>query len=291
MPTLTGRSRLLLLLAALHVAGCGAETYRSRLNETAQYFTYREKLARELGSIWSVGGVTYQPPRQFQPIIPPPPPAELEEGAEAAATTDAEDPRQPHYLGIELPGLLGAWEATVRADRAGAEEEQKAFLYVLGNHSRYLTPPDDTGFSQPPAEYMTDIENLITSTIGVVLPPGETGTGVEKNQRHRETAPRVEPNSKFTPRKDFTAVTLSPQIDVGNLELPFEMQLYEWGGKQIQVIVLMVYPQSISPQESLQERLLLSLETLDIADAAPTAAAAAGSAPGTDGGGGRPAGF
>src|SRR5690606_26894491 len=131
------RCRLLLIFAALLAAGCGAETYRSRLNDTAQYFTYQQKLREELGAARSELGVTYQPPKQFRWIDPPPPP-EVDENGEPVSVDGAEAPRQPHYLGLELPGLLGAWEATVDAEVGGQDEPRKAYLYLLGNHYRYL---------------------------------------------------------------------------------------------------------------------------------------------------------
>jgi hypothetical protein len=278
-----GRCRLLLILMVLPASGCGAETYRSRLNNTAQYFAYQQKLQEELGAARSESGVTFQPPRQFRWIDPPPPP-EVDENGDPVSADGAEDPRQPHYLGLELPGLLGAWEATVDAEVGGQDEPRKAYLYLLGNHSRHLQSDNSSRFREDPKTYLVDLENLLAGTIGVVLPEGNSGTGAQKNHRYQEAAPRIEPNSKFSPRKDFTAVTLSPQIDVGELDLPFEMQFYGWDGKHIQVAVLMVYPQSISPRERLQDRLLLALETLEVNDNPPTAASQPGD------GGGAPAG-
>jgi hypothetical protein len=283
MPILPGRCRLLLLMMVLPASGCGAETYRSRLDNTAQYFAYQQKLKDELGPTRSDFGVTFQPPKQFRWIDPPPPP-EVDENGDPVSVDGAEDPRQPHYLGLQLPGLLGAWEATVDAEVAGQDQPRKAYLYLLGNHARHLQT-GSSRFHEEPKTYLIDLENQLAGTIGVVLPEGHSGTGAQKNQRYQEIAPRIEPNSKFSPRKEFIAVTLSPQIDVGDLDLPFEMQLYEWDGRHIQVAVLMIYPQSISPRERLQERLLLSLETLVVNDNPPTAASQGGAAGGAPAGG------
>lgn len=273
MPTTPGLRGLLLVLIIL-LAGCGAETYRARLKETAEYFAYQQKLKEDLGQAVSQQEVSFQPPAQFRPIAPPPPP-EVDENGEPVAVDGAEDPRQPHYLGITLPGLLAAWEATIQAEVGGQDEPRQAYLYLLGNHYRHLQQSDD----KVPKTYLTDLENLLSDTVGVVLPEGESGSGVEKNQRYRETAPRVEPNVKFAPKQDFTGITFSPQIDVGDLDLPFEMQLYEWDGREVQVALLMVYPQSISPREHLPERLLLALETLQVNDAKPTVASQNSGAP------------
>jgi hypothetical protein len=287
MPILPVRCRLLLVLMVLPVSGCGADTYRSRLNNTAQYFAYQQKLRDELGPARSEFGVTFQPPRQFRWIDPPPPP-EVDEEGNPVSVDGAEDPRQPHYLGLQLPGLLGAWEASVDAEVGGQDAPRKAYLYLLGNHERHLQTGNSSRFREEPKTYLVDLENQLAGTIGVVLPEGRSGTGAQKNQRYQEVAPRIEPNSKFSPRKEFTAVTLSPQIDVGDGDfknLPFEMQFYGWDGKHIQVALLMVYPQSISPRERLQERLLLSLETLVVNDNPPTAASRQGEQGGAPAGG------
>lgn len=280
MQTFAGHCRSLILLAVVLCLGCGADKYKARLNETAQYFRYKEKLAAELNPVWSEMGVSLQPPRQFVRIAPPPQPADDEELELEAA----EDPRQPHYLGIELPGLLGAWEATVQTDVGGEDEPRQAYLYVLGNHGRFLDVADDGSAGMDPGTFSTDLVDLLSGTVGVVLPMGETGTGVEKNERYHEVAPRVEPNVKFTPKKQFTAVTLSPQIDAIDLGLPYEMQLYEWNGSDIQVAILMVYPQSVSPREKLHERLLLTLETVNVDDVAPSVSSQSGSSPSSGGG-------
>ena len=284
---LSGRPRLLLLsMMCGLLAGCGAATYKARLDETAEYFSYKQKLEEELAPSWSAWGVAMRTPKQFQMLPAPPPPPEDEEDPQPI-----EDPRQPKYLPIEFPGMLAAWEATVLAEQGGTDAEHKAYLYVLGNHSRYIQGPDNSGVSEAPENYLPEVEELITSTIGVVLPEGETGTGKEKNQRYREDVPRGMPNRKFAPKQDFIGVTLTPEIDPSDLPLPIEMQLYEWSGQRIQVVILMIYPRSISPQEHLQERLLLALETFSASDTPPSSSAQSGGGAPGGGGGGPPAGF
>ncbi len=260
-------SRFLCLISLVALQGCGAERYEERLRNTAEYFAYKDKLNQSLGADWQASGVRLRPPLQFREIPPPPPSA-----GDATAEESPPDPRQSVALGIELPGLLGAWQADVRADVGGSEETRTASLYVLGNHGRYLKGPDDQGLSVAPEEFLTDVENLLCGLIGVVIPEGEGGDGSQKNTRYPEEAPQVE---KFTRRERFTAITLKPEIAVDGFELPTEMQLYEWRGRKIQVAVLMVYPASISPQERLQERLLLALETFEASDEPPRTGQAA----------------
>jgi len=186
MSSLRSLSRLLLCVFVV-MCGCGAETYRARLKETAAYFRYQQSLNEELGPKWSERGVSFQPPKQFQ-MIPPPAPPETDEG-EPAALDAAEDPRQPHYLGIELPGLLGAWEATVQADVGGTEAPRKAYLYVLGNHDRYLEGPDSEGFADDPQSFLIDVENLLTDAqdapaLGLLCCGRRRGDGTDQPARH-----------------------------------------------------------------------------------------------------------
>src|SRR5690606_960576 len=127
MPIPPGRCRSLLVFLALLTSGCGAETYRARLNNTAQYFAYQQKRREDLGPLRTVLGVSIQAPKQFRWIDPPPPP-EVDENGNTIAADGAEDPRQPHYLGLQLPGLLGSWEANVQAEVGGQDEPRKAYL-------------------------------------------------------------------------------------------------------------------------------------------------------------------
>ncbi len=260
-----GRCRgLLLTLLGCLTVGCGAETYQKRLAETSEYFEYKDRINRELGAEWRGQGISLQVPKQFQ-LIPPPATPVVEE--EETFQPPTEDHRQPHYLGIELPGLVGAWKANVQADAGGSEQGRTAYLYVFSNYELYLQPPDGSGFSVDPTTFMSDFERQITGAIGVFLPEGDTGTGAQKNIRYRETIPGGLPNSKFRPSKEFTAVALSPEIAISHV--PLEMQLYEWMGSKMQVAVLMVYPASVSPQEDLQERLMLAMETFAASDQSP----------------------
>lgn len=255
--------------------GCGAEKYEKRLAETSEYFEYKDRINQELGPEWSGHGISLRMPRQFQ-LIPPPASPTSEEGE--AYEPPTEDHRQPHYLGIELPGLVGAWKASVQADAGGSEQGRTAYLYVFSNYDLHLQPPDESGFSVDPTSFISDLERQITGAIGVFLPEGDTGTGAQKNIRYRERIPGGLPNSKFRPGKDFTAVALSPEIPIS--DVPLEMQLYEWMGSKMQVALLMVYPASVSPQEDLQERLMLTMETFVASDQPPRASnSSSGSSP------------
>ncbi|MCA9026060.1 MAG: hypothetical protein KDA86_12705 [Planctomycetaceae bacterium] len=257
------RRRYLLALLSCLTLGCGAEKYQERLAQTSEYFEYKDRINRELGPEWTGHGISIKVPKQFQLIPPPATP----DGEEEEFASPTEDHRQPHYLGIELPGLVGAWKANVQADAEGSDHGRTAYLYLFSNYDLYHQPPDQFGVSVDPTTFMSDFERQLTAAIGVFLPEGDGGTGADKNIRYREMIPAGPPNSKFRPRSDFTAVALSPGIPVS--DVPLEMQLYEWLGSKVQVAVLMVYPASVSPQEHLQERLQLAMETFVASDQPP----------------------
>ncbi len=257
------------LISMTALPGCGAERYEERLRNTAEYFAYKNKLNEALGPDWQSQGVRIRLPKQFREIPPPPPAVESDDGS----TPEVEDARQPQFLGVRLPGLLGAFQADVRADVGGAEESTTSWLYILGNHERYLEGPDESGVSEDPDAFLADVENLLSGISGVLIPEGEGGDGTQENMRYGETAPQVE---KFAQRRRFTGLVIKPEIAIEGLELPAEMQLYEWRGQKIQVLILLMYPASISPQEHLHDRLLLALETFDAKDEPPRSGAGGG---------------
>lgn len=259
----TASVELALVLLTCFASGCGAKKYEERLAATSEYFEYKDRINTELTPAWSGRGISLQVPGQFA-LVPPPSQPDTEEGEANASLV--EDHRQPHYLGIELPGLVSAWKANVQADAEGDDEQGRtAYLYLFSNYDWHL----QSGEGNNPSTYLSELERQVTSSIGVFLPEGDGGTGAQKNVRYRETIPSGLPDSKFGPPQDFTAVTLSPEIPVS--DVPLEMQMYEWAGSQIQVALLMVYPASVSPQEDLQERLRLTMQTLAVADQAPRA--------------------
>lgn len=261
--------------------GCGAEKYQQRLAETSEYFAYQDRINTELGPVWSGKQISLRVPGQFD-LVPPPAQPTTEDGE--AYKPPAEDHRQPHYLGIELPGLVAAWKASVQADaEGGSEQSRTAYLYLFSNYDAYFQSADQSGSGIDPSLYLSELERQISSAIGVFLPEGDGGTGAQKNVRYIETIPGGLPDSKFRPPQDFTAVALSPEIPVS--DVPLEMQLYEWMGSRMQVALLMVYPASVSPQEDLQERLRLTLQTFAATDQAPSNASSSGG--GRPGPGGR----
>lgn len=256
--------------AIVLVVGCGSEVYQQRLQETIAYLEYQARISRELGPEWRGKNVHIRPPRQFELMPPPQGHAEgHSDGAADVVSIDAsEDPRQPHYLDIELPGLVAAWEAHVEADTDEGPTQHSAYLYLLSNYDRAVQQQEGQRGVGDPDDLITDFEDRLCRAVGVVLPEGDTGTGKERNQRYREIVPGGLPNSKYCAQQEFTAIHLAPEWTVTDVAI--EMQVYQWAGRKTQIVVLMVFPQGLSPHEALHDRLLLALETFRASDQHPT---------------------
>ncbi len=70
------------------------------------------------------------------------------------------------------------------------------------------------------------------------------------------------PGSFVKPVK-YTTVTLIPEVDILGLARQFSFYMYEQG--EVQLTVLCVLPQNADSSEKLNERIVLCLETLELA--------------------------
>lgn len=246
----------LALLVGLWLHGCGSEVYEQRLQETAEFFAYMDKLNDNLEPVWrrQEFGLSMRPPRPFRLMLAPVPP-EVEEGEEPPPVTD---PRQPVFLGTELPGLIDAWRADLPSDSG---DPVPAFLYILGNHQRFLDLARSEGVGADPATFLSELEIVLQQALGVTLPEGESQRA-DPNARYRERLPKAE---RYAVPKDFTAVDFEPPEPVGGV--PLRLHLYEYQTGQVQVALLMVYPAGVRDRP--QERLKLALETLNVSGQAP----------------------
>ena len=258
-------------LAALVLAGCGAEAYEKRLGNTKILFAHMDLLNQNLQGTWSdpETGVSLRAPLQFA-LLPPPvkpaadpaaaknKPAVKAAGAEgeAAAMEEEEaaeeeiiDDRQPEYINIALPGLRGAFKATVKmiADK-NASPEGEAFLYVLTNHDLAEKPEEAKEFEQQ------FIKNL-TETLHVSVDP-DTGWRDEKYPPGEAAV-----NGFVTPMK-YRNVTVTPPEEIAGYTRQFSAYMYEQA--DIQVIVLFVLPADTDTSENLTKRIPLVLETLGV---------------------------
>ncbi len=253
------------LFAALLLAGCGAQTYEARLQQTSELFAYQNKLNENLSkTFWQssdpVGGaVKMRVPKPFQmqarpQIIPP--------AAEGEPPTLEEDKRHPFFIGIqELPGLIDAWQGVLPI---GGGQGMPSYLYVLGNHQRFIDKQLNDGVGPEPGEFLNDLETLLTGTLGVTLADDP------KALENVKYAAKVPAQELYAVPKDFDVIKLvTPEgmaaQSLGNV--PWRMLVYEHRAGPVQTAVLLLYPASATDKPD--ERLKLALETFTASDQPP----------------------
>lgn len=265
--------KIMATLGLLLVFGCGSGTYEERLKETNALFEYHLGLDRVLqpGKWSSPNTISMRIPLGFTALPAPPPPKPNE--------PIPDDPRQPFYLGMTLPGLVGAWQGLFPCD----DGNRPVFLYVCSNHQLYQNLAVSPKGADPEL-FLTNLESALSATMQVQLPPGE-GTQVGNNVRYVEMCPR---DGKYAVQRKFTGITFVPPAVLPQVGVAIKAQMYGHYNGKVQVAVLAVYPASI--RDRLEDRLLTALETFSVSSNLPSiqsgAPTGAGGAPAS-----RPVGF
>ena len=261
------RSALLMLFAT----GCGYDRYEARLKETAQFYEYLEEVDANLAAPgWSGSGVSMRVPLPFSTPLAGPERVIDSEGNAFLGP----DPRHPHVLGVELPGILSAWQAPLSTESDGVVD---ARFYILGNHDRFLSQQDG---GPTPLEFLSELEMTLQSAFNVVIPDGESPQGGDNVRTREMIPPQQSPNAKYTSPKSFTAIRYVPAGLIGGADL--QGLLYEHLAGDVQVAILILCPKSITSQ--FRQRIDLALQTLQVSSQIPTRAGAAGGG-GTSGSG------
>ena len=255
-------------IGLLLVFGCGSSVYEARLKETNALFDYHQALDRVLqGGKWtSPTSISLRIPKGFNPLPAPP---IAKEGEPVP-----EDSRQPHYLGLLLPGLAGAWQGEFACN----DGNRPVFLYVCSNHQLFLDLAKNPKGPDPEL-FLSELENALSATMQVQLPPGEV-TQVGNNIRYSEICPR---DGKYAVQKKFTGITFVPPAVLPQVGVEIKAQMYGHYNGRIQVAVLAIYPASIL--ERLENRLLTALETFSVSPELPRGQPGAAGAAGAAGGG------
>lgn len=268
LPLTTPRLARLLTLAVLAaLAGCSVRAYEARLDRTNELFQYMNTLNENLASTtWadSYGfGIKMRVPKPFVLIPPPPEPTE-----ENPAPVDE---RQPRFLQPlpELPGLIGAWSAPLETTD---DKPLPAFLYVMGNHQRFLDREAGEGGGPEPDEFLIDLEAMLQmGVLGSNEPLPVANSGSEDNVKYEERIPRSPRIEGFPVPKDFTAVSFLPPAErIESLGgVPIRLQLFEYAPSEspVQLAILMIYP--VSAREDPVDRLRYALETLEMSEQPP----------------------
>ncbi|REJ89252.1 MAG: hypothetical protein DWQ34_20150 [Planctomycetota bacterium] len=248
-------------LLVLSASGCGLATYEQRLSEADEYFGYLNKLDAHLAdSPWVADngyGIEMRVPRGFALDTQQLPQPEGVEDAEPVIV-----PTPPTYLGVQdMEGLIAAWTASLPTAGGGAAD---AYLYVLGNHERFLIRAANDGEGADPAEFLNDLDFQLQELFQVTLPEGESDDAGADNVRYLESIPRVE---KYAVPKEFRGVSFlpAPESSAGSLGMRAHLFTHESG--PVQVAFLLIYPANVSTDPV--ESLTLALETLSVSDEPP----------------------
>ncbi len=245
----------LIVLSAMVWLGCGQAKYEERLQASTEFYEYMETIERNLASpIWERSdlGLKLRLPMPFK--VPMTKPETLQD--EDGNTFPGPDQRQPQeLLGIELPGIVEAWQAFLPGESG---EQIDSRIYVLTNHSRFKLT--DGALTQEPMEFMDDLEAELATAFDVIIPDGEANQ-VGDNIRYGLTVPPSgSPNSKFINPKRYSVIRfLSADAESGP---PVQAVLYEHFAGDIQAAVLIIGPKSFTSQ--FRQRIDLALQTFSV---------------------------
>ncbi len=234
------------VLSLAGVVGCGYETYELRLKQSKDYYNYLEKVEANLGPKWGDGRgiLELRVPKQFVPI-PPPQPIKREDGE---LEMPAVDPRQPDYVNLIFPELLGAWEASVEVSLAdGGRETRKAYIYAVSNYWTLI--------SETPGDALLFTKSL-TELIGAALeqPPKET----PETEMHPKPGTYLASASYNVFR--FASKPITQQVQDRRSSVNYTFEVYERVNGDIQCPLIVVLPEGIDPREKINERIPMMLE-------------------------------
>lgn len=265
--------RLGCLAWLLSAVGCFEKIYFDRMEVTRKLYEHIDLLNRNLNPEWTESGFKLRTPLGFEFIPKPvPPPRDPKDPVPPPGKEEnLDDPRQPGYLGIKLPGMIAAWEKSVSVDEPQVTT-RKAYIYLLSNTALFAVSPEEPGRIDP-LKFQEHTVNLLAGDLNVQFKEGDW---------RREDFPM---DFKLVKKVTYDRMDFVPERMFEETKMTFKM--FITSQKDTQAIVLIVYPDSTSPAEKLSERIPMSLETLQIPD---NAAAAASGAPAA-GGGGSPAAF
>lgn len=276
MPFVPSQSRRVWMAAVVGTlslagaAGCGYENYELRLKQSKDYYNYLEKVDANLAPKWGDGRgiLEVRVPKQFVPI-PPPQPIKREDGE---LEMPAVDPRQPDYVNLIFPELLGAWEASVEITLAdGGRETRKAYIYAVSNYWTLggHNPNEEPVFKNAPPFTMLDFTKSLTEWIGAALeqPPKET----PETEMHPKPGTYL-PSASYNVYR-FAAKPITLQVQDRRTSVNYTFEVYDRQNGDIQCPLVVVLPEGIDPREKINERIPMMLEYVNPTKTPPRAGA------------------
>lgn len=241
--------------AAVFGAGCGAQDYERRLDETKKYFDYLEQANQALTKSWKFDALEIRVPKQFEPLIAPPAPADgTAEGQNPEVLDPSLDPNRLGYFpNVVLEGVVGTWRAKVRVDVPGQQESNDSFAYlhVLSNWQRWIDKQTNNDIEPP--QFLSALTNQLANVLNVEADSTESPWLWD----------RIAGFSQYVPKK---------RVDLITVELPdpaINITFYKYEARDIHVAMLLVLPRAIDVREKIDSRMKFTLETLKVAAQPP----------------------
>lgn len=233
-----GRFHLVAFFGTLIVAGCGADVYEQRVNETKNYFAAVERVDSNLFAASKKGDAEIRIPKQFAQLADPQPTL-MEDGTVVEPTVD---PRQPAIVDLTFPGLVAAWQAQVKTETAAGTEQKPAFIYLMNNHDILL------GNDQASApNFTSNVAQLLWETFEI--PEGQRMTGTEQYPKQARG---------YFPQNTFSVANMKPQKAMEGVQ--YAVDLYAMQKGDVQNVIVCFVPVSIGQSERLADRISIMLE-------------------------------
>lgn len=229
--------------AVVGLTGCGYEVYERRLEESRKYFTYLEKLDAHLGPVYRDGPIEeFRPPLGFRQV-PPPAPVRNESGE---LEEPVFDPRQPHYLNREFPGLIATWEAQFDVATNEGRTRRPGYLYALSNATLLTTQPDIA------PEFTQEVLTILADAFSLPIP--ELGSAAVEEYPRAKT---------YTSPKRYEVYRFpSDQIVIEGFLYTVEVYVHRQG--EVQFLLVLILPAGIESNARLADRIPLMLERLKV---------------------------
>ncbi len=236
----------------LFAAGCGADTYQERLNQTRKYFEYLDQVNVALGKAVKLDGFEIRVPKLFDQLAPA---AVPKEGEAAEQLVPDVDPARLGYFSNVMPeGVMASWKGTVRTEGPGQSDgEAPAYLHLLSNWQRWIEKQTNNDIEPP--RYLSDLANQVANALNLQADTSDSPWDWEM----------MRGSSPYVGKKKIESIT----IELTEHNPPLEVHFYKTEAKDVHCALLLILPKAIDPREKMEARIKLTLETLKLPGAPP----------------------
>ncbi|MDA0832804.1 MAG: hypothetical protein O2955_06955 [Planctomycetota bacterium] len=245
-------TRVSVLILLWSCLGCGSADYELRLAETTRWFEFQERQNLLLAKPWAGPGIGVRVPKVLTPY-PNPPPAEIqdEEGNMIANPDFQGDFRQPTFMNVTFPNLVGAWHGEVETRVTEGTTPLPCYLFICSNREIWL---EDNPVERATTFHQT-VSDAVTSPLEIYL---------QEDDWDNEKYPR---GNGYVVPKNYTFTSKPSEGKFS--DHPYAISIYLHQMQDIQVAIVLVAPQNVDPKERFEEAWDLSLQTLEVSGEKP----------------------